>query len=442
MLIFPSRCTKAVFCRLVGVMVISGLLAACQRQPGKPSEEELMAAARDLAQRYVIVDTHIDVPYRLEEDWEDLTKRAQRGNFDYARAKEGGLDVAFMSIYTPSKLETAGPGKAFAHANRMIDHVMDLIHRAPDRFMLVTSPKEALAAHEQGKIGLAMGMENGAPIEGDLGKLKYFYDKGIRYITLAHARSNDIADSSYDENRPNGGLSDFGRAVVKEMNALGILVDVSHLSDEAIHDVLEVSAVPPIASHSSARHFTPGFERNLSDKLIRAIARRGGVVMINFGSAFLTKAANDYSKAENAAWEAYRKEKGVADTAEERDRFRKAYRAQHPYPYATVKDVVRHINHVVGIAGIENVGLGSDFDGVGDSLPIGLKDVSQYPNLVKALLDEGYTDPEIEMILGRNLLRVWQIAQNYAASVQGVSEHDGDKQPPAPASATAHPQQD
>ncbi len=440
MWIFPSHRGKAVCRGLVAIMVIAGLLAACQRQPGKPSEEELMAAARELTHRYVIVDTHIDVPYRLEEDWEDLTKRAQRGNFDYARAREGGLDVAFMSIYTPSALETAGPGKAFAHANRMIDHVMELVRRAPDRFMLVASPEQALAAHAQGKIGLAMGMENGAPIEGDLGKLKYFYDKGIRYITLAHARSNGIADSSYDENRPNGGLSDFGRAVVKEMNALGILVDVSHLSDEAIHDVLEVSAVPPIASHSSARHFTPGFERNLSDKLIRAIARRGGVVMINFGSAFLTKAANEYGKAENAAWEAYRKEKGVADAPEERDRFRKAYRAQHPYPYATVKDVVRHINHVVGIAGIESVGLGSDFDGVGDSLPIGLKDVSQYPNLVKALLDEGYTEPEIEMILGRNLLRVWQIAQNYASSVKGGTERDSEKQAPAPAPAKAQPQ--
>lgn len=412
--------------RRIALIGTALLLAACQRNPGKPSEEEVMAKARELAERYVIVDTHIDVPYRLEEDWEDLTVRAARGDFDYARAKEGGLDVAFMSIYTPSALETAGPGKAFAHANRMIAHVMDLTARAPDKFMLVTSSDEALKAHELGRIGLAMGMENGAPIEGDLKKLKYFYDKGIRYITLAHARSNDLADSSYDENRPNGGLSDFGRQVVKEMNALGILVDVSHLSDEAVHDVLEVSAVPPIASHSSARHFTPGFERNLSDKQIRAIARRGGVIMINFGSAFLTKAANDWNKAFDEAWKRHLEKDGAPDTPEERKRFRASYLAEHPYPYATVEDVVRHINHIVGIAGVEHVGLGSDFDGVGDSLPVGLKDVSQYPNLVKALIEAGYSEPEIEMILGRNLLRVWRIAQNYAVNVKGMTEQEAE----------------
>ncbi|RMF17085.1 MAG: membrane dipeptidase, partial [Alphaproteobacteria bacterium] len=351
------------------------LLAACQQQEegrtAKSGSDTQLQRAREIAHRYVIVDTHIDVPYRLEDDWEDLTKRAERGNFDYARAKEGGLDGAFMSIYTPAELEWAGPGKAYAHAEKMIDHVEDLIRRAPDKFVLATRPDDVLAAHRAGKIALAMGMENGAPIEGKLENLKHFYDRGIRYITLAHSKSNHLADSSYDSERPNGGLSDFGRRVVKEMNALGILVDLSHLSDAAASEILRISPVPPIASHSSVRHFTPGFERNLSDKLIRAIARHNGVIMINFGSAFLTNAANEYGKKQREAYEAWLKETGSTDTPENKEAFDQRYRTEHPYPYATVEDVVRHINHIVGIAGLPYVGIGSDFDGVGDSLPIG-----------------------------------------------------------------------
>ncbi len=400
------------------------MLGGCQQQGAEKRDDAaaLDRRASEIAHRYVIVDTHIDAPYRLEEDWEDLTGRAERGDFDYHRAKEGGLDGAFMSIYTPAELEWAGPGRAFSHAEKMIDHVEDLIRRAPDKFVLATSPQDVLAAHRAGRIALAMGMENGAPIEGRLENLKHFYDRGIRYITLAHSKSNHLADSSYDTERPNGGLSDFGRKVVKEMNALGILVDLSHLSDEAASEILRISPVPPIASHSSARHFTPGFERNLSDRLIRSIARHNGVIMINFGSAFLTHAANEYGKTQREAYDAWLKESGEKDTPETKEAFERRYRAEHPYPYATVEDVVRHINHIVGIAGVPYVGIGSDFDGVGDSLPTGLKDVSMYPNLVAALLKEGYSEPEIEQILGGNFLRVWRIAEHYAASVTGETE--------------------
>ena len=411
--------------RILAAMMVTAmpLLAACDQ--GTPQEQGVsdpMSKAQELAHRHILIDTHIDVPYRLAEKYEDVTQATEDGDFDYPRAKAGGLDVPFMSIYTPAEYEFEEPGKATRHAERMIDFVTDIVARAPDKFMLVTSPDEAEAAHAAGRIGLAMGMENGAPIAGDLRLLKHFYDRGIRYITLAHSKANHIADSSYDENRPNGGLSPFGEKVVREMNALGIMVDVSHISDDAFWDVLRITSAPPIASHSSARHFTPGFERNMSDEMIKALAEAGGVIMINFGSAFLTEEANRYNSEQDAAYKAMLAETGAEDTPEAHDAFRETYRAAHPYPYAGLSDVLDHIDHVRLIAGIDHVGIGSDFDGVGDSLPTGLKDVSQYPALVAGLIERGYTDDEIAKILGGNLLRVWRTVEAVAAATVGETE--------------------
>ena len=260
-------------------------------------------------------------------------------------------------------------------------------------------------------------MENGSPIEGDLDNVNYFYDRGIRYITLAHGLSNHISDSSYDDNKQWGGLSDFGEDVVRRMNRLGIIVDISHVSDDAFWDVMEITEVPVIASHSSARHFTPGWERNMADDMITGLAKNGGVIMINYGSAFLTQEANEYGNARRAAFAAYREEKGLEDSEELASEFNEIYSAEFgPYPYASLDQTLDHFDHVVSLSSVDHVGIGSDYDGVGDSLPIGLKDVASYPNLVQGLLERGYSEEDVVKILGGNLLRVWRRVEAHAGS--------------------------
>lgn len=367
-----------------------------------------------LAHELLVADTHIDAPYRLDEDgWRDLRIAGDR-DFDYPKARAGGLDLAFMSIYTPSALDASGGNRALA--DKLIDYVEAMVGRAPEKFVIVRDPEQARAAKAAGKVGLALGMENGAAIGDSLEGLRHFHARGVRYITLAHAMANRLADSSYDmAHRREAGLSAFGIEVVAEMNRLGVMVDVSHLSDAAVRGVLAATAVPVIASHSSARHFTPGWERNLSDELIDAIAAQGGVVQVTFGSAFLSRDANDWNNALKAARAAAK----VADSGPQADAFEQSYRASHPYPYASVATVADHIDYLVKRVGIDHVGLGSDFDGVGDSLPIGLKDASQYPNLIAELLRRGYSKPHIAQIVGGNLLRVWTAVDAYATAHAG-----------------------
>ena len=260
-------------------------------------------------------------------------------------------------------------------------------------------------------------MENGAPIEGDLDNLRHFYDRGIRYITLTHSKSNHISDSSYDENKRWQGLSPFGEDLVMAMNQLGVMVDVSHVSDEAFYDVMEITKVPVIASHSSARAFTPDWERNMSDEMIVRLKENGGVIMINFGSAFLTETSNVAAYAAFDAYEKYLEDNGLDAADYPSADFEKTYREANPYPYASLNDVLDHIDHVVKIASVDYVGIGSDFDGVGDSLPEGLKDVSGYPNLVRGLLERGYSEEDIRKVLGENLLRVWSAVETYASEL-------------------------
>ncbi|HSM69884.1 MAG TPA: membrane dipeptidase, partial [Xanthomonadales bacterium] len=292
---------------------------------GVAAHEDPAQAASELVAKYPLIDTHIDVPYRIQEKWADVTRAAPDGQFDYPRAKAGGLDIPFMSIYTPASLEQAGG--SFQLANLLIDGVEALAARAPDRFMMVHSTSDVDAARAQGKIGLAMGMENGSPLEGKLEHVAHFAQRGIRYITLAHSLSNHLSDSSFDTARPNGGLSAFGREVVGEMNRLGVMVDVSHLSDEAFYQVLEVSRAPVIASHSSARHFVPGFERNMSDDMLRALAENGGVLQINFGSSFITPEANEYLVRILSERKAYLEEHGFAAGGPEEKAWTEAFRA-------------------------------------------------------------------------------------------------------------------
>lgn len=388
------------------------------RRPELPSELAVYLPGPDaerIAQDALIVDTHIDVPYRLQNRYEDVGVATESGDFDHPRAERGGLDAAWMSIYIPAELEREGG--AFELAEELIDGVEAIVSAHPDKFALARSTDEVMAAEEAGLIALPMGMENGAPIEGDLEKLRHFHQRGIRYITLAHSESNHLSDSSYDEARPAGGLTPFGVEVVEEMNRLGIMVDISHLSDAAAEQVLVVSQVPVIASHSSARAFTPGKERNMSDTLIGALAANGGVIQINYGSTFLTAEADEWGDAFWEARDAFIQSLGGEADPEALAAWTADYRARDPLPYADVSDVLDHIDHVVALVGIEHVGIGSDYDGVGDSLPIGLKDAASYPRLVQGLINRGYDEAAIRAVLGGNLMRVWREVEAYAVSV-------------------------
>jgi len=369
--------------------------------------------AIDLAQNSIIVDGHIDVPYRVHDAWVDVSHATEDGDFDYPRVKQGGLNAPFMSVYIPAKLDDSDESTALAH--QLIDLVEAIVGREPTRFAIAKSPDDVEAHFQQGLISLPMGMENGSPIQGDLENLRDFYQRGIRYITLTHAKVNHISDSSYDDNKAWGGLSPFGEEMVLEMNKLGIMVDISHVSDGAFYDAIKISKAPMIASHSSLRHFTPDFERNMDDAMVRLLADKGGVIMINFGSTFLTAKAREWSDARTAEKE--KLEARYGEDSEQLEDFSDKYREQHPLPFAGVSDVVDHIDHAVKLVGIDHVGLGSDYDGVGDSLPEGLKSVADYPNLVQGLIDRNYNDEDIKKILGGNSLRVWREVEAVASKL-------------------------
>jgi len=382
------------------------------------------AQAQALAQRIIILDGHIDVPMRVigavraGADAPPIEGRTDDGDFDYERARAGGLDAPFMSIYTPASY-AAEPGASKAFAEQNIDFVHRLVADHGDKFALAGTPAQVRENFERGLISLPMGMENGAPIEGELGNVRHFYERGIRYITLTHSRDNHICDSSYDDRRTHGGLSEFGREVVVEMNRQGIMVDVAHVSDDSFWQVIELSAVPVIASHSSCRAFTPGFERNMSDEMIVALANAGGVIQINFGGAFISEAYRTAEAQARAEIAALLGERGVERDTPEGALIIAQVQASHPMPRVDVSLVADHIDHVVELVGVEHVGLGSDFDGVGDSLPEGLKDVSMYPNLLRILLERGYSPAAIEAICSGNVLRVWEAVERYAAPVRG-----------------------
>ena len=373
--------------------------------------DEPLSAAQRFAREAIIVDTHIDAPSELMKQWRDLGVDAPGVEFDYPRARQGGLDVAFMSIYTSPEDDAAGIARQKAHMQ--IDAVEALAARHPDRFALLRSPADVERLSQNRRVLLALGMENGAPIGDDLAQLEVFHRRGVRYITLAHSHSNRIADGSYSLDRPHGGLSPFGEQVVKQMNRLGIMVDVSHLSDDAVRDVLRVTKAPVIASHSGMRHFTPGFERNLSDALAKAIAKNGGVVQIVFGSGFIDARAAADTTAYFRALAAFQRELEAARARGETPaktlaQFDAEWDAAHPKPDTRIEQVVAQIDHAVKLLGEDHVGIGSDFDGVGGALPVGLKSVADYPNLIEALRQRGYSDERLRKILGGNLLRVWR----------------------------------
>ena len=380
------------------------LLTACNATVSAPINETNAQAAKRITQQNIIVDGHIDVPYRLQNQWVDVTKSTDDGDFDYPRAVEGGLNAPFMSIYVPASLDNSAESTALAH--RLIDYVEAIVGRAPEKFALAYSVADVEQNFKENKISLPMGMENGSPVQGSLDTLRMFHERGIRYITLAHSQSNHISDSSYDLRRQWKGLSPFGKEMVLEMNKLGIIVDISHVSDAAFYQAVDISIAPVIASHSSLRTFTPGFERNMNDDMIKALAKNQGVIMINFGSSFVSPVARSWR--DNRTQKADELAKVFGKDSQEVKDFEEKYNTESPYPFATLEIVLDHIDHVVQLVGIDYVGIGSDYDGVGDSLPINLKDVSDFPNLVEGLLERGYSENDIKKILNENVLRVWR----------------------------------
>jgi membrane dipeptidase len=388
------------------LFIVAGFIVGCN------NDATLKKRAYELAHKFIITDGHIDVPWRLNDGYEDLSIRTETGDFDYIRAKEGGLDAPFMSIYVPSSYQETGGAKEKA------DSLIELVHRIandhPDKFEVAFSVADVNRIFGDGKIALPMGMENGAPILDDLNNVQYFYDRGIRYITLTHGKDNLICDSSYDTTKTWGGLSPFGRKVVKEMNRVGIMVDISHVTDEVINQVMDMTDVPVIASHSSCRYFTPGWERNMGDAEIKRLKDNGGVIQINYGSSFITQVSQDKRKANSEKIEAYAKENGLEENDETFIAYAKKVNEENPM-YADITEVVDHIDRVVELAGIDHVGIGSDYDGVGDSLPYGLKDVASYPNLIFHLLKRGYSEEDIEKICYKNVWRVWSAVEQAAA---------------------------
>ena len=346
----------------------------------KRERDKINNLAQELAQEMIIIDTHLDTPIQLYMQqskngfYEDITKTSSL-HFDFDRAVSGGLNVPFFVIFTPPSAEEKGT--AFEMAKDLIQILEDIMNKHPSKFRLVKSPEEI--TNEKGVMQVVYGMENGAPIESKLSNIKVFSDMGINYITLAHSKSNHISDSSYDSNKNWGGLSPFGRKVVAEMNKQGVMIDISHVSDAAFYEVLKLTKTPVIASHSSLRHFVPGFERNVSDDMLRELAKNEGVIQICFGSEFI------------------------------------AEKKKYPNLIVTVKDVADHIDRVKELVGIDHVGIGSDYDGW-RNFPVGLEDTSTYPNLIKELLNRNYTKQEIEKIFGGNLLRVWREVKKFSES--------------------------
>lgn len=379
-------------------------LMVCGAQSG-PSDEALRTRAARIHRQSIVVDTHSDTTSRILDEGFDMGARASDGHMDIPRMREGGMDAEFFAIYVAASY--AKNGGAARRALDMIDGVYDQASRHPDALEMAYSVADIRRIARKGKIAALMGIEGGHAIEDSLRALRVFYRLGVRYMTLTHTNSNHWADSSGDEPRHNG-LTDFGRDVVREMNRLGMMVDISHVSDKTFFDVLSVTQAPVIASHSSARALA-NHPRNMTDDMLKALSKNGGVVMVNFYPGFIDQAVIDAQKAREAALKPELDElaRRYSDNAEQLRAERQKLLQARPLPHATLARLVDHIDHIVKVAGIDHVGLGSDFDGI-QSTPDGLEDVSKLPQLSYELLRRGYGELEIKKILGENFLRVFR----------------------------------
>lgn len=369
------------------------------------------------------VDTHCDTPMNILKQGYDIGRHNSTGKVDLPRMKEGGLDVMFFAIFTGQKKRTtASYEEAYQLARRMTDSTRAAVSRYPEMAEIALTSADAARIEKQGKRAIYLGMENGFPLGKDIRRVEEFYNNGIRYITLCHSRHNDICDSSSDRlPSEHNGLSSFGREVVMEMNRLGMIIDVSHISDKSFYDVISLSLAPVIASHSSARALAR-HNRNMSDPMIRALARNGGVIQICLLDEYVKDPdpANPRTSLEQEMRARY---EAIQDTLSEAGRlqFRKewaALRMKYPKDLPSVADYVDHIDHVVRLVGINHVGIGSDFDGGGGLS--GCSDVSEFPAITRELLARGYSEKDIRKIWGGNFFRVFRKVESIAAKVSAL----------------------
>lgn len=388
--------------------------------PASVFQSGVSAAACDLHFRSIVIDTHADTTQRLIYGDFDLGERHADGSIDIPRMREGGLGAIFFAVWIPGTV--TGP-EAVRRALGQIEAVRRQVDLHPGDLVLARGAEDILRARAGDRIAVLMAVEGGHMMNHDLGVLRQFASLGISYMTLTHMRNTDWADASTDEPAHNG-LSDFGKEVIGEMNRVGMMVDVSHISDKSVYDVLETSRAPVFASHSSCRALcqTP---RNLSDEMIAAIAAKGGVIQINFHMGFLSQAFRDAEKArpdleiEIEAATSRRCGENVACKLLESDRIIRAFVGEGKLPRVEWKEIIRHINHAVKVGGIDQTGLGSDFDGA--EMPYGMEDASRLPLITDALLQEGYSESDIQKILGGNMLRFMHDVEATANSMRGTN---------------------
>ncbi len=402
--------------RLLGIasVVLAATASARSAEPPEVSER-----ARRVHAAGMLFDGHNDLPWRLRTDGDvsftrlDIGRRLTDGQTDLPRLRDGGVKAQFWSVYIPS--EHPNPART---VTEQIDLVQRMVERYPDDLELAGSADDVERIVRAGKIASLIGIEGGVAIENDLAQLRAFYRLGARYMTLTHNTTLDWADAALDSAR-NQGLSPFGERVVREMNRLGMLVDISHVSPDTMADVLRVSQAPVIASHSGAYAIAPS-PRNVPDAVLSEVAKNGGVVMVNFYSGFVV--------AEAARAQAEARRTLRAEHPEPRD-FARAYAAwskQYKMPRGTIADVADHIDHIVKVAGIDHAGIGSDFDGI-TSWPVGLEDVSCYPRLTEELLRRGHTEADVHKILGRNVLRAFREAGTVAERLRKTTAPEVDQ---------------
>ena len=379
--------------------------------------QQVSERAREVHSRALVLDTHADTTQQMILEDFDLGSRASTGHVDIPRMREGGVDALFFSIWMPGTL--SGP-QVVKRSLRQIDAVREQVRRHSDDLVLATTASEVRAAQRAGKIAALMGMEGGHMIDDDLGVLRMYRELGVRYLTLTHFQNNNWADASTVEPEHNG-LTDFGKEVVRELNRLGVMVDISHVSDKTFYDALEVSKAPLMASHSSCRSLSD-HPRNMNDEMIRALASKGGVIQINYEITYLSQKARDAKAAQG--WDVIQLGTSlqnlcgdnVACEIRESERLDRVAMEKGELPQVSWQEIVDHIDHVVKLVGPDHVGLGSDFDGA--SMPLGMDDVSKLPRLTDALLDRGHREEDIEKVLGGNLLRVMEETERAAAAMR------------------------
>jgi len=408
----------SVACRLPGCI----LLLACVALTQSPSVSSRARAIHDSA---LVIDTHADTPQRFLDGDYDIgsTDPKDPGHINLDKARAGNLGAEFFSIWAEPK---SNQGHFARHTFDLIDSVYEQAARHPDRMMMAYSVADIERARKARKLAALMGIEGGHSIENDIHLLRDFYRLGVRYMTLSWSNTNEWADSSGDVDDPkiqhHNGLTDFGKQVVLEMNRLGMMVDISHVADKTFWDAVATTKAPVIASHSSARALT-NHARNMTDDMLRAVAKNGGVVDVNFYSAFVDedyrKAAEAQKKEREAAVDAYVAQQQAAGrtvTYLDKDGIEREWAAKIPRPPS--KSLIDHIDHIAKVAGVDHVGLGSDFDGVSGAMPEGMDSAADLPKITQALLDRGYSADDIRKILGGNLLRVFRDVERVSREMQ------------------------